>query len=149
VLQDSEAEDGRCRRSAGIQSVETLSLKERRILCDEGAGANKKEGETQATLGQGTIKVGGTALSEQEQYADLNRNVNEGQITTLDQQTAGLNASVAVDNRWLTSSGRQSLLNDQKDLGKNSEIVANAAGKDMQWVGNKAGQGIRRPPGIE
>ncbi|WP_319946208.1 hemagglutinin repeat-containing protein, partial [Hylemonella gracilis] len=56
-------------------------------LTEEG---HRKEGETQATLGQGNIKVGGADLSTQEQYASLNRDVNEAQITTLDQQTAGL-----------------------------------------------------------
>jgi hypothetical protein len=99
---------------------------------------HKKEGETQATLGQGNIKVGGTDLSDQEQYADLNRNVNEGQITTLDQQTAGLNAGVTMDNRWLTSSGRESLLNDQKNLGKNSAMAAAGALADVARVGAAA-----------
>jgi hypothetical protein len=86
---------------------------------------HKTEGETQATLGQGNIQVGGASLSDQEQYADLNRNVNEGQITTLDQQTAGLNASASMDNRWLTEEGRNSLKNDQKKAA--AEVVTGVA----------------------
>ncbi|WP_269320452.1 hemagglutinin repeat-containing protein [Hylemonella gracilis] len=99
---------------------------------------HKKEGETQATLGLGNIKVGGADLSGQEQYASLNRNVNEAQITTLDQQTGGLNAGVTMDNRWLTSAGRDSLLNDQKNLGKNSAMAAAGAVADVARVGAAA-----------
>lgn len=95
---------------------------------------HKTEGETQATLGLGNIKVGGADLSGQEQYASLNRDVNEAQITTLDQQTGGLNAGVTMDNRWLTSSGRDSLLNDQKNLGENSRKAAGGAARDLLRV---------------
>ncbi len=57
-------------------------------------------------MGQGSIKVGGTSLDDQEQYASLNRDVNQGQITTLDQQTAGLNASVSVDHKMVMDAGK-------------------------------------------
>ncbi|EGI76233.1 hypothetical protein, partial [Hylemonella gracilis] len=58
----------------------------------------------------------------------------EAQITTLDQQTAGLNASASMDNRWLTSAGRQSLQNDQKNLGENSKKAAGGAARDLLRV---------------
>lgn len=86
---------------------------------------HKKEGETQATLGQGSIKVGGSSLDGQEQYADLNRDVNEGQITTLDQQTGGLNTSLTMDNRWLTEEGRQMMEAEHKKLA--ADVVTGAA----------------------
>ncbi|WP_319946206.1 hemagglutinin repeat-containing protein, partial [Hylemonella gracilis] len=77
-------------RSKSEQSSSGLQASSGTTTVSMSKQGHKTEGETQATLGQGNIKVGGADLSTQEQYASLNRDVNEAQITTLDQQTAGL-----------------------------------------------------------
>ena len=104
------------------------------------------EGLTQATLGLGNIQVGGQTLSnhpdDNNRLEGLNRDLSQREITTKNQQTAGLNAGVTIDHRLLTEKGREEILQQQKDFVDNSKIVANAAGQDSQWVGNQAGKGV-------
>lgn len=57
---------------------------------------HKMEGSTQATLGAGNIQVGGAALDDSNAPAGLNRDIADAQITTLDMDTGGLNASITV-----------------------------------------------------
>jgi hypothetical protein len=101
---------------------------------------HKKEGETQATLGQGSITVGGSSLDGQDQYASLNRDVNEGQITTLDQQTGGLNTSLTMDNRWLTEEGRKMMEAEHKKLAADTVTGAAQVGAAVTAAVTDSGQ---------
>ncbi|RFA38785.1 hemagglutinin repeat-containing protein, partial [Alkalilimnicola ehrlichii] len=74
------------------------------------------EGRTQATLGQGNIRVGGQLLEDSDGPDGLNRDLAQGQITTRDQQTAGLDAGVTVDHRLLSETGREEIFQQQRDL---------------------------------
>jgi hypothetical protein len=65
---------------------------------------HKREGETQATLGLGNVTVGGKKVEETN--PELNRDVSQAQITTLDQQTGALNASVTVDNKVIIDASK-------------------------------------------
>src|SRR5690606_11242364 len=84
---------------AGLQvSASTTTIS----ATDEG---HRMEGTTLATIGGGNVLVGGLVLDENEDFAELNRNVDKGQIVTLDQQTGAMNASVTLDNRVLGFNG--------------------------------------------
>ncbi|MDF3822736.1 hypothetical protein P3G55_22755 [Leptospira sp. 96542] len=65
---------------------------------------HNREGETQATLGLGNVTVGGKKVDET--YPELNRDVSQAQITTVDQQTGALNASVTVDNKVIIDAAK-------------------------------------------
>mgnify|MGYP003134694695 FL=1 len=64
---------------------------------------------THATIGQGQIVVAG---KEQDTVEGLNRDLESSQKLTRDQAIGGLNASVTVDHRLLSSEGRDSIVND-------------------------------------
>ena len=77
-------------------------------------------------MGQGTLK-NSTALS--------NRDINNTQEITRDQATGLLNGSVTVDNRLLTESGRQQIIQEQKDLPQNTEIIGKMTAAGVTSLG--------------
>src|SRR5690606_14143170 len=77
---------------------------------DEG---HRMEGMTQATIGGGNVMVGGVALDEHEDFAGLNRDIDQGKIVTLDQQTGAINASVTLDNRVIGFNGGWKSISEQ------------------------------------
>jgi filamentous hemagglutinin len=83
---------------------------------------------THATLGQGQIVVAGTA---QENVEGLNRDLGNSQEVTRDLEIGGLDASVTVDHRLLSSEGRDSIVNDAVDTMEH--------GEDMIRSGRKVG----------
>ncbi|MEQ3722654.1 hemagglutinin repeat-containing protein [Alcanivorax sp.] len=98
---------------------------------------HRMEGETQATIGGGNVTVGGLSLDEQQENGDfsgLNRNVSESQVVTLNQQTGALDASVAVDNRVFTQEGREGIVQQHKNLGRNWQLTAAGLEKDAQRI---------------
>ncbi|MDR9469291.1 hemagglutinin repeat-containing protein, partial [Marinospirillum sp.] len=97
------------------------------------------EGLTQATLGGGTIQVGGQTLNDSNNPEGLNRDLSQNQITTRDQQTGGLKAGITVDHRLLTQSGRDEILQEQKDLRDNSKKVLGGATGDLARIGAAIG----------
>jgi len=97
--------------------------------------------------------VGGTLLSENDsQLSNLNRNINSSQEITKDTITNALNVSATIDNRvfaavyegakYLVSSNKSevstpaydSLINDQKNLGKNLKIGTKGQGELLETV---------------
>ena len=77
-----------------------------------------------ATIGQGQLVVGG---AEQDTVAGLNRDLDKSQEVTRDQEIGGLDASVTVDHRLLTSEGRDSIVNDAVDTLEHGEDIGLAA----------------------
>tara|TARA_R110002096_G_scaffold124600_4_gene269357 strand:+ start:623 stop:2794 length:2172 start_codon:yes stop_codon:yes gene_type:complete len=77
-----------------------------------------------ATLGQGQVVVAGT---EQDAVEGLNRDLENRQEVTRDLDIGGLDASVTVDHRLLSSEGRQSIVNDAKDTMEHGEDIGLAA----------------------
>lgn len=102
-------------------------------LQDEG---HRMEGETRATLGAGNVVVGGVSLDQRDEFSDLNRDINDAQIVTLDQQTGGLNASVKIDNRMIGMNGGWSdIQDDHTNLLGNSEKFLAGGLSDVTRVG--------------
>jgi filamentous hemagglutinin len=93
---------------------------------------------TRATLGGGAIIVGGKTLTENNAaelgLSGLNRDVSKAQEITVDKDIGGLNASVTIDNRLLTSKGRASIGDDFSNSGKNWQIVSNGLESDIQMI---------------
>jgi filamentous hemagglutinin family protein len=84
---------------------------------------------THATLGQGQMVVAGT---EQDAVEGLNRDLGNRQEMTRDQEIGGLDASVTVDHRLLSSEGRDSIVNDAVDTFEHGEDIVRSGSK----VGN-------------
>ncbi|MCX5781288.1 MAG: hemagglutinin repeat-containing protein [Elusimicrobia bacterium] len=76
--------------------------------------ANEKEQITKATIGEGTV-----ILNEANDLSGVNRDLSNTQETTKDQITRALDGNVTVDNRVFTEAGREAIVKDFKDLGKN------------------------------
>lgn len=78
---------------------------------------------TRVTLGQGSVVVGGELLAENNVVglglSLLNRDVGNTQEITRDQSVGGLNASVTIDNRWLTEDGREAIASDIRNMDNN------------------------------
>ena len=87
---------------------------------------NEKEQLTKATMGQGTVS---------NTIADTNRDINNTQEITRDQVTGMLNGSVTVDNRLLTESGRNQIIQEQKDLPQNAEIIGKMTAAGVTSLG--------------
>ncbi|SFX63786.1 hemagglutinin repeat-containing protein [Marinospirillum alkaliphilum] len=96
------------------------------------------EGLTQATLGLGNIQVGGQTLSnnpdDNNTFEGLNRDLSQSQITTLDQQTGGLNAGITIDHRLLSLDGINEILDQQSNFLDNSKTVIGGATADLARV---------------
>ena len=90
----------------------------------------EKEQETRATIGQGTIIVGGVEQTDDD-LTGLNRDVNNAQEITKDMITAALDGSVTIDNRVFTEEGRTEIV----DIAWNKPIEEyekkSAAAKEM------------------
>ena len=69
---------------------------------------------TKATMGQGTVNT----------TADTNRYINNTQEITRDQTTGMLDGSVTIDHRLLAESGREQIIQEQKDLPENAKKSA-------------------------
>lgn len=87
---------------------------------------NEKEQLTKATMGQGSV-TNTTTTS--------NRDINNTQEITRDQVTGLLNGSVTVDNRLLTESGRAQIIQQQKDLPQNAEIIGKMTAAGVTSLG--------------
>lgn len=87
---------------------------------------NEKEQLTKATMGQGTVKN----LTD-----STNRDINKIQEITRDQATGLLNGSVTVDNRLLTESGRAQIIQEQKNLPQNAEIIGKMTAAGVTSLG--------------
>ena len=81
---------------------------------------------THATLGQGQIVVAGT---EQDAVEGLNRDLENRQEVTRDLDIGGLDASVTVDHRLLSSEGRDSIVNDAVDTVEHGEDIIRSGRK--------------------
>lgn len=64
-----------------------------------------------------------------------NRDINNTQEITRDQVTGLLNGSVTVDNRLLTESGRAQIIQQQKDLPQNAEIIGKMTAAGVTSLG--------------
>ncbi|HHP0405572.1 DNA/RNA non-specific endonuclease [Acinetobacter baumannii] len=93
-----------------------------------GLQSNGQETEqlTKATMGQGTVK-NTTELT--------NRDINTTQEITRDQTTGILNGSFTVDHRLLSESGRAEIVQQQKDLPRNAEIVGKMTAAGLTSLG--------------
>ncbi len=78
------------------------------------------EQTTHATIGNGNITVGGETNPE---LAGLNRDTDNVQEITKDQITGSLDASVTVDNRVFTESGRDQIADQHENLVDNIEQI--------------------------
>ena len=99
----------------------------------------RMEGATLATIGGGNVVVGGVALDEHEDFADLNRDIDKGQIVTVDQQTGALNGSFSVDHRLLSGTGRQVIADQHVDLGDNFKMTVGGIAGDLSRTGTVLG----------
>ncbi|MFG1496803.1 hemagglutinin repeat-containing protein [Saccharospirillum sp. HFRX-1] len=95
---------------------------------------HEMEGSTQATLGGGNIQVGGVALDDSNAPEGLNRDVADAQITTLDIDTGGLNASLMVDGQYLTEAGRDRILRNQLAFAGNTLKAGTGAFTDVAAI---------------
>jgi len=87
---------------------------------------NEQDQLTKATMGQGTVK---------NVTDSTNRDINNTQEITRDQVTGLLNASVTVDHRLLTESGRKEIVQQQKDLPKNAEVIGKMTAAGVTSLG--------------
>ena len=99
----------------------------------------RMEGATLATIGGGNVVVGGVALDEHEDFAGLNRDIDKGQIVTVDQQTGALNGSFSVDHRLLSGTGRQVIADQHVDLGDNFRATVGGIAGDLSRTGTVLG----------
>lgn len=78
------------------------------------------EQTTHATIGAGNITVGGDTNPE---LAGLNRDTDKVQEITKDQITGALDASMTVDNRVFSKSGREQIAKQHEDFVDNVEQI--------------------------
>jgi len=81
---------------------------------------------TKATMGLGTVTGVPTTA---------NRDINNSQEITHDQTTGMLNGSVTVDHRLLSESGRAEIVQQQKDLPQNAEIIGKMTAAGVTSLG--------------
>ena len=77
-------------------------------------------------MGQGTVKNATDTTS---------RDINNTQEITRDQTTGMLDGSVTVDHRLLTESGRAEIVQEQKDLPQNAEIIGKMTAAGVTSLG--------------
>lgn len=92
---------------------------------------HRMEGMTFATIGAGDVQVLSDAVSGRDSLAGVNRDVTNMQIITLDQDTRGLDASLSVDLRLLTPGGRAQIAEEQKNMGRNYQLMGDAVGEGV------------------
>jgi filamentous hemagglutinin len=81
---------------------------------------SESEQTTRATVGDGTITVGG---NENPDLAGLNRDVDKAQEVTKDMITGALDGSVTVDNCIFTEEGRAQIVKQHEDFVDNVEQI--------------------------
>ncbi len=84
---------------------------------------HEKEQTTYATIGNGSITVGG---EEQTDIAGLNRDITNAQEITKDIELGGLDASVTVDHRLLSEEGRNDIAENFEDTFEHGEDIVTA-----------------------
>lgn len=90
---------------------------------------HKKRQTNHATLGGGSIIVGGQAQSDEQLAAlGVNQDLDKAQEITLDQKTGGLNASVTLDHRLFSDDGQKQIKDEAKKAGEHVQDVAYAVG---------------------
>ncbi len=101
------------------------------------------ERSTFATLGMGSVEVGGETLTNENigvlvagaNGAVLNRDVSNAQVITKDQDIGGLNSSVTVDGRWFSEDGWAEMAQQQKNILENSkEVTVGLGAASLQTV---------------
>src|SRR5690606_1998582 len=98
-------------------------------------GGHNTEQTTYATLGGGAVTK---KSGEQHDLTNTNRDINNTQEITLDQQTAGLDATVTVDHRLLSEDGRKDIKNNFVDTYEHGQDI----GRTVSAVANEDGLGI-------
>ncbi|WP_227681245.1 beta strand repeat-containing protein [Psychrobacter alimentarius] len=97
------------------------------------------ESVTKATIGQGAIVTGDT-LTGKDSLASVNRDALNTETIIKDVQTGGLAVNTGIDTRVLTSKGRDEIIKEQKELGKNvkttGKITAAAGIQGVATAGN-------------
>lgn len=83
-----------------------------------------KEQLTLATLGAGTVTVGGENINNTE-HANINRDVEHSQIITKDLITGGLNADVTIDHRLYSEEGIKDIKEDNRQTGIATQTLGN------------------------
>ena len=76
---------------------------------------HEREQQTRATIGGGSLVIGGVEQTAETSTVAVNRDLTQSQVVTVDRETGGLNASVTVDHRLLSEDGRQSIANNFED----------------------------------
>ena len=93
-----------------------------------------------ATLGNGAvIKKSG----EQHDVTNVNRDLNNTQEITLDQQTAGLDATVTVDHRLLSEGGRNAIKEDIQTSVEAVEQATNYVVTEIKVMGDNLPEELR------
>ncbi|WP_019673311.1 hypothetical protein [Psychrobacter lutiphocae] len=77
---------------------------------------------TKATVGEGAI-VTSDAITGKDSLAGVNRDAFNTEIIIKDQQTAGLDVDANIDARVFTKAGRDEIIDEQKDIGKNAKKI--------------------------
>lgn len=98
------------------------------------------EQATRATLGNGSVIVGGEQLSADNTailgLAALNRDIEKSQEITRDQDTGGLNATLTIDHRLLDPDGWTAIWRDVTAVPENlKQIAGSTAGHTLMVTG--------------
>lgn len=101
-------------------------------LVDSG---EEREQNTNATIGQGQITIGG-AEATADQLAGLNRNIDASQVITKDELTGGLDAGLTVDLRLLdvTGEGQKEIFGEIVNLPDNLQTATKNFIADANYV---------------
>ncbi|MDR1124170.1 MAG: hemagglutinin repeat-containing protein [Elusimicrobiota bacterium] len=85
----------------------------------------EREQDTNATIGQGNIMIGGQEATE-EQLSGLNRDITQSQVITRDELTGGLNGGLTIDLRLLdpTGEGQKEMWSELTNLPQNLVTTA-------------------------
>jgi filamentous hemagglutinin len=127
-LEYNDLEDRNVSRATGFGlstsigvSKEGLSASGATTLTLKNTG-NEKEQINRATIGEGSIIIDGKEATN-EQLSGLNRDVSKSQEVTSDKITGALDASMTLDNRLFTETGRESIANDFENIGTNLKQI--------------------------
>ncbi|NRA24851.1 MAG: hypothetical protein HRU08_10345, partial [Oleispira sp.] len=108
------------------------------------SNGHKKEQDTLATLGGGSITQKDGSAHEEGLVESANSDLNNSQVITKDQQIGGLDATVTVDHRVLTEEGRQDIAEDFEDTVDHAEEI----GKSVKQVATLDTVGIEHFAGL-
>ena len=103
-------------------------------------GGHNTEQTTYATLGGGTVTK---KSGEQHDLTNTNRDLNNTQEITLDQQTAGLDATVTVDHRLLSEGGRNAIKEDIQTSVEAVEQATNYVVTEIKVMGDNLPEELR------